>query len=142
MAAINCKRVVVGGLLGGLVWNVWSTLLNVGFLGAFYMNEQKGGGLLKEPRYHFFPAFWIAILFVLGIGLAWLYAASRSTLGPGPLSALKVGATAGIIAGLPLNFAQACWAPISQWLPLGWMLDIVVGCVLATLVAGWYYRES
>jgi hypothetical protein len=142
MAAMSCKRIVVGGLLGGLAWNILSTLLNVVFLGKFYMYEQKGGGLLKDPRYAMFPFVWMGILFVLGIVLAWLYAASRSTLGPGPASALKVGLAVGIIAGVPLNFAQACWAPITQWLPLGWMLDMLVGSVLATLVAGWYYRES
>jgi hypothetical protein len=46
------------------------------------------------------------MLFVLAIALAYLYAWSRQTLGPGPGSALKVGFTVGFIAGFSLNFAQ------------------------------------
>jgi hypothetical protein len=141
MATTNCKRIVVGGLLGGLVWNVWSVIINAGLLAKYYAAEGQAGHLLPEPRYAFFMGYWILTLFVLGIGLAWLYASSRSTLGPGPLSALKVGLVTGIIAGFPGNLAQATWSPVSRFVPLGWMLDIVVGCVLATLVAGWYYKE-
>jgi hypothetical protein len=144
MGTMNCKRIVVGGLLGGLCWNVWSIIVNDVLLSGSYANEQQGGGLLKEPRHGIviFIGVWIVILLAMGIGLAWLYAASRATLGPGPVSALKVGAVAGVVAGVPGNFAQMNWAPISQWVPLGWMAEMVLGCILATLVAGWYYRES
>jgi hypothetical protein len=34
------------------------------------------------------------------------------------------------------------WSPVPRALPLGWMLDLWVGCILATLVAGWFYREA
>ena len=142
MANLNGKRIVTGGLLGGLVWNVWSFLINGLLLSGRYQNEIAGGCLTKDSRYPFFLAYWVVLLFVLGVVLAWLYAACRSTLGPGPLSALKVGLAAGILGGLPGNLAQIFWASISQWLPLGWAVDMVGGCVLATLVAGWYYRET
>jgi hypothetical protein len=141
MAAVNGKRIVVGGLLGGLAWNVWSILVNAGLLAKLYQEEEAAGHLLPQPRYGFFMGLWILTLFLLGIGLAWIYAASRGTLGPGPLSALKVGLVAGLLAGWPGNLAQASWSPVSRWLPLGWMADLVVGCALATLVAGWYYRD-
>ena len=60
---------------------------------------------------------------------------------PGPGSALKVGFTVGFIAGFPLNFAQATWSPIDRAFPWGWMMDLWVGSILATLVAGVIYKD-
>lgn len=138
---LNCKRIVVGGLLGGLCWNIWSIILNFSLLGKLYEEGIAAGHLLAEPRYSFFIGYWVVLVFVLGIGLAWVYAAARNTLGPGPGSALQVGLVVGIVASVPGNFAQATWSPLSRMLPLGWMLDSLIGIVVATLVAGWYYKD-
>jgi hypothetical protein len=73
--------------------------------------------------------------------LAYLYAGVRQNFGPGPGTALKMGVLIGFVAGFPLNFAQAAWVPIDRMFPLGWMLDIWGGCILATLVAGWLYKD-
>jgi hypothetical protein len=138
--SINRGRVWLGGLLGGVVWSVWSFV--VGMKQApLYAAMQNQGLFLKESRYPWFPAHWIVIVFVMSILLAHLYAWSRATAGPGPMTALKVGAMVGFCAGFPGNFAQAAWSPVPRVLPLGWMLDLWMGAVLATLVAGWIYRE-
>jgi len=139
---INCKRVVLGGILGGVVWNLWSIIINMAFLAKRYATAQAAGEFLKEPRYPGFVVWYMLLLIVLAIGLAWLYAASRATLGAGPLSALKVGLVVGLIGSVPFNFAESAWAPISRFFPLGWTLEGLGGCILATLFAGWYYRES
>jgi hypothetical protein len=47
----------------------------------------------------------------------------------------------GFIAGFPLNFAQAAWSPLERIFPLGWMLEMWLGAILATLVAGALYKE-
>jgi len=47
----------------------------------------------------------------------------------------------GCIAGFPLNFAQATWSPIDRAFPWGWMMDLWVGSILATLVAGVIYKD-
>jgi hypothetical protein len=47
----------------------------------------------------------------------------------------------GFCAGVPDNFAQAAWSPVPQLLPLGWMLDLWGGAILAALVAGFLYKE-
>jgi len=70
-----------------------------------------------------------------------VYAWSRNTIGPGPKSALKIGMLIGFCAGVPGNLAQAAWSPIPRMLPLGWMLDLWGGAMLASLVAGWLYKE-
>jgi hypothetical protein len=59
---------------------------------------------LKESRYPFFVGQWFVILFVCSVVLAHLYAWSRSTLGPAPGTAFKIGLGVGFAAGLPRQF--------------------------------------
>jgi hypothetical protein len=139
---MNRSRVWLGGLAGGVVWLIWSLLVGRFIIGdARYTAAQNAGLFLKEPRYSFFVGQCIVILFVLAIIVAHLYAWTRQTLGAGPGTALKIGFLVGFAAGFPENFAQACWSPIERVFPLGWMLDMWVGSILAALVAGWLYKD-
>ncbi len=137
---LNHARVWLGGIVGGVVWNVWSFFLNMK-MRPFYTAMQQRGLFLKESRYPFFVGDWIILIFVLSIILAYVYGWSRSTAGPGPKTALKIGILMGFFAGFPGNFAQAAWSPIPRTLPLGWTLEMWIGAILASLVAGWLYKE-
>jgi hypothetical protein len=141
MAAVNTRRVVLGAVVGGVVWTIWSVIINVVALASRYAAAQKAGLLLVTPRYSFFMGYWIITLFLLAYVLAWLYASVRATRGAGPGTALKVGLLVGFAAGFPTNFSQATWSPVDRILPLGWMLDLWVGAILASLVAAWLYRD-
>jgi len=139
---LNRGRIWIGGLAGGVVWAVWIVLVNQFIItNARYLAAQNAGLFLKEPRYPAFVAQWIVILFVLSIVTAHLYAWSRQTLGAGPGTALKIGFLAGFVAGFPENFAHATWSAVDRIFPLGWMLEMWLGAILATLVAGWLYKE-
>jgi hypothetical protein len=138
---INKSRIWIGGFAGGVVWVVWSSILGMGILAHRYAEVQERGLFLRESRYPFFVGQWIVMLFILAIILSHLYAWARATCGPGPGTAIKVGFLVGFAAGFPLNFATAAWSPIPRIFPLIWMLDMWVGAVLATLVAGYFYRE-
>jgi hypothetical protein len=137
---LNHARVWLGGIVGGIVWNAWSFFIGMK-QGPYYEAMQKQGLFLKESRYPFFVGQWILLIFVMSIILAYLYAWSRNTAGAGPKTALKLGILVGFCAGFPGNFAQASWSPVPRELPLGWMLDIWVGMILASLVAGFLYKE-
>ncbi len=139
---VNRGRVFLGGLAGGVVWTIWSFLTGYLVIGmSRYDAATKAGLFLKEPRYHYFVGQWIFLLFASAIIMAYLYGWVRQTLGPGPKTAAKLGVLVGFIAGYPLNFAQAAWVPIDRMFPLGWMLDIWGGAILAALVAGWLYKD-
>ncbi len=138
---VNTTRVWLGGIAGGVVWNVWSFLLNMRLAG-FYDAMRNQGIFLKEPRYPFFIGQWALMLFVMSILVAYLYAWSRATAGPGPKTALKIGMLVGFCAGFPENFAQATWSPVPRVLPLGWMIEMWAGAILAALVAGALYKEA
>ena len=141
MAAVNRSRVLLGAVAGGVVWIVWSVGLNLLFLAKYYEAGQQAGFFLQEPRYPFFPAQWILTLFICAFCMASLYALVRVSCGPGPKTALQLGAVVGFVAGFPLSFASATWSPFPRMIPLGWMLEMWVGAILATLVAGWLYQE-
>lgn len=137
---LNKARVWMGGIAGGVVWTIWSFIIGMK-LGPIYAAMQKQGLFLKEPRYPLFPVQWIVMLFILSILLAHLYVWSRATLGAGPRSALKIGMIVGFCAGVPVNFGTATWGAIPRVLPLGWMLDMWIGAILATMVAGFVYKD-
>jgi len=137
---LNTARVWLGGIAGGVVWTVWSLLIGMKTT-PLLPAMQNAGYFLKQPRYPFFMGQWILLLFVMAILVAYLYAASRGTLGAGPRAALKVGMIVGFCAGVPGNFAQATWSPIPRMLPLGWMLEMWGGAILAALAAGWLYKD-
>jgi hypothetical protein len=137
---INTARVWIGGIAGWVVWSAWDFFIGMRQV-PFYAAMQKQGLFLKESRYPWFPAHWIGLIFVMSILIAYLYAWSRATAGPGPKTALKIGMLVGFCAGVPGNFAQAAWSPIPRILPLGWMLDLWGGATLAAVVAGFLYKE-
>lgn len=141
MPAVNKKRVWLGTVVGGVVWTVWSLVVNIAILGPRYPAAQDAGLMLKQPRYPLFLAYWIITLFVLTYILTWIYVSVRPTLGAGPGTALRVGFLVGFAAAFPMNLSMATWAPFSRVFPLGWMLDLWVGAVLATLAAGWIYKD-
>lgn len=142
MAAVNTRRVLFGALAGGVVWNIWSFIVNTVALRNRYEAAQQAGSFLKEPRYPFFIIQWIILLFILAGIVAWLYASARVAQGAGPKTAAIIGLVVGFAAGFPTNFAIAVWAPFSRHFPLWWMLELWVGAILAALVAGWIYRDT
>lgn len=141
MPAVNKKRVWLGTVVGGVVWTVWSLVMNTAILGPRYAAAQEKGLMLMQPRYPLFLAYWIVTLFVLTYILIWIYVSVRPTLGPGPWTAFRVGFLVGFGASFPMNLSMATWAPFGRIFPLGWMLDLWVGAILATLAAGWVYKE-
>jgi hypothetical protein len=127
-----------------VVWIVWATILNFALMMPKYQAAMQAGTMLTEEqmRYPFFMLVWVAQFLAFGVLLAALYAAVRGTWGPGPGTAIKVGLIGGLLAGFPVDFYLATWAPFSRTIPFGWLLELLVGAVLASLAAGWMYREA
>ncbi|MFQ6047481.1 MAG: hypothetical protein ACE5PT_14175 [Gemmatimonadales bacterium] len=141
MGQINLGRVLLGGLVAGVVINVGEFLLNGVILAdameAMYETmgiEEPGGGAMVV---------WVILGFVMGIALVWLYAAIRPRFGPGPRTAAVAGACAWVFAYLVpmVGFtAMGVWAlDASLIIALVWGL---VEFVLAGMAGGWPYREG
>lgn len=141
MATINVRRLWLGTVVAWVVWVIWSLVINIGILGEARHAAQHAGYLLLHPRYSFFYAQWMVVLLLLSAIIARFYVWVRGPLGPGPLTAFKVGLMVGFAAGFPSNFATATWFPISRFFPLWWLLELWVGAVLAAMVAGYLYKD-
>jgi len=141
MPTVNTRRVIIGALAGGVVWSIWSTIVNLVILEPRYAAEQASGLMLKHPRYPLFITDWFITIFLLAYVVAWLYSSVRATRGAGPGTALTVGLLVGFAAGFPINLTVAAWLPVSRHLPLWWMLDMWLGAIFASLVAGWLYKD-
>jgi len=141
MAAISKGRVALGTLAGGVVWGIWSTIINMVILEPKYAAAQQAKLFLVNPRYPLFIPYWFVLLFVLTYILTWAYVSVRNVFGPGPITALRVGFLLGFMSGFPISFSLATWVPFSRFIPLWWMLDLWVGSMLATLVSAWLYKE-
>ncbi len=141
MASSNSRRVILGVIAGGVVWGIWSSAVNFLFLMPRYKFGQDHHELLSAPRHPLFLAYWFVTLFVLTYILTWVYASARATFGPGPVTALRVGLLIGFSTTFPLSLSIAAWAPFGRSVTAGWMLDLWVGSILATLVSAWLYKE-
>jgi hypothetical protein len=144
MGKINTGRVILGGLVAGLVMNASEAFLHAGVLaadGAKLLEDWKRRGLEMDIR----PSllFWlIGITFVLGILAVWTYAAIRPRFGPGPGTALCAGlavwAMSYLYAGVYIDAGIVVYPAKLTWLPVAWGL---VEIPLATLLGAWVYRE-
>jgi len=141
MRSVNWGRVILGGIVAGIVVNVSETLLNAVVLRR--QNEEMMRALGKTmPVSGAAMAVWMLWGVLFGIAAVWLYAAIRPRYGAGPATAVKAGIAAwflahllGLIAQVNMGFLTAGMV----FLPLVWTL---VESILATLAGGWVYKEA
>ena len=140
MSNMNTGRVVLGGLLAGLVLNVGEFVLNEVVLGS-QMRTWFAAHNFKEPAGSFI-AIAVVLTFVLGIVIVLTYALIRPRLGPGVKTA--------IIAGLISWFAAYAYTGIINGVVFGLtmkqiVMPLVWGLVeyaLAAILGAWAYTEA
>ena len=140
MGKIDVGRVLLGGLLSGLIINLGEFLLNEPILGERWKEAMESLNR-PEPGGSAMLVFVVAG-FLLGIAAVWVYAAIRPRFGPGPKTA--------IYAGLVVWFF--CYFYVSlTLLPMGFFPTglLLIGTVwglfeipIATLAGAWLYREE
>jgi hypothetical protein len=136
---MNYGRVLLGGLVAGVVLNIGEWLLN-GVVLAKQMEEffRKCG--LTMPGSSALVIL-IVITFVLGIVIVFVYAAIRPRFGPGPKTAMIAGLIAWFcvyvynnIVGAALGFVPTNLLVIA----LAWGL---VEYILGAIAGAWVYKE-
>jgi hypothetical protein len=138
MGRINLKGVIVGGLVAGLVLNVFDYF----FWGVLFAKDLAAAlqALNRPPADQYIPI-WIALDFLYGIALVYLYAAIRPRFGAGPGTAVHAGLIAWVLIGLLHLIGEG---PM-QLFPMRLMvIGTLVGLViipLATVAGAKFYRE-
>ncbi len=140
MGNINVTRVVLGGLLAGLVLNIGEYVLN-----HFVLVEQWSAFMADAQMGTFGAgriAAFIVLTFLFGIVLVWIYAAIRPRFGPGPKTAVIAGLIMWAIGWLLIgaSFAVAKMYPVG--LTVGSIVWGLFEVPIAALAGAWLYREG
>ena len=139
MGKINVGRVILGGLLAGLVMTVSEYVLNT------YVTADETSAIMQRlglPQIGTEQIIGFVVLtFVVGIVLIWLYAAMRPRFGAGIKTAIiaavalwviaMISATSDVIVGIT--------TADSLIVPGIWTL---VETIVAAIAGGWVYQES
>jgi hypothetical protein len=139
---MNSGRILLGGLVAGLIMNGSEAALHVGILG-------DDTGLLYEKFRIGIPdtagnlLLLIFATFVLGMVAVWLYAAMRPRYGAGPRTALIAGVTVWLLShlwsGVYLGAGYTgIITPKLAWIPVAWGL---LEAPLATMAGAAFYKE-
>lgn len=139
MGKINVARVILGGLVTGLIINISETVLNL------YVVAEESAAIMErlglaQPGMHQI-AWFVGLTFLLGILIVFLYAGLRPRFGAGAKTAViaglavwlvvMMGGVSDLIIGLvPANLIVLTGA---------WML---VETLVAAVVGAWLYQES
>src|SRR5258705_1356683 len=139
MGNINMGRVILGGLVAGLVLNIGEFLLN-GIVLADQMKTFMTQHNFTEPKY--FIPIAVGLTFVLGIVLVLGYACIRPRLGPG----VKTAVMAGLFAWFGIYFYSGIINAVLAGIPTGTMMMVLIlGLVefsLGAIVGAWLYKEA
>jgi hypothetical protein len=139
MGNINMARVILGGLVAGLVINIGEFLLN-GMVLADQMKNFMTQHNFTEPKN--FIAIAVALTFVLGIVIVLGYACIRPRLGPG----VKTAIIAGLFAWFGIYFYSGIINGVLFGIPMNTMIMVIVwGLVefcLGAIAGAWLYKET
>ena len=141
MGKINVSRVILGGLLAGVVINLSEFLVN----GVWLMDDWNAAMMaLNKPGG--FGGLQIATLnswgFAVGIAAIWLYAAIRPRFGPGPRTALIAGLATWIIGYLLSGIPGISMGLFPAWLMVIGICAGVVEVLIGALLGAWVYKEG
>ena len=139
MGKINWGRVVLGGLLAGLVLNVLDFLVNGVWLGTEWNAAMQA---LGKGRMDAALIKWFVISdFLLGIFMVWLYAAIRPRYGAGARTAVYAGVATWLVITFLHALAEAPMGLFPQRLYVVTTLVSLVCVPLAAAAGAWQYKE-
>jgi hypothetical protein len=141
MNKINVGRVLLGGLLAGLVINIGEFVLNGIFLAEPMKEEFLRLDLPVEPSGKTI-AIWVVLTFILGIAIVYLYAMIRPRSGPGLKSALWAALIAWFFVFFYVGLSYHAMGLWSIGLTLIGMVWGLFEYTIGALAGAWVYRES
>jgi hypothetical protein len=139
MDRINTGRVILGGLLAGLIINISESILN----GVVFGEEMNAAmaAINKPPIASSMIVWFIVLGFGLGILTIWLYAAIRPRFGPGAKTAVCAALAVWFFAYLyPNAFVMITNIFPRRMIAIGTIWGLVE-IVAAGLAGAWLYRE-
>ena len=141
MGKINYGRVILGGIVGGIVTGLLAWFFNGVLLGQLWTDAMKS---INRPNAYTGPAFLFSLCLVsclYGILVVWTYAAIRPRFGAGVRTAVYAGLLWSL-DGFLTNMMNAVTGIYSSRLMLYSALFYVVEVVLGAIVGAALYKEA
>ena len=141
MGKINVGKVIVGGLLAGVVMNAFDFLT----YGVIFKNEMQGltdrlhldAGAMESASV---MATFIVCDLLIGLLLVWWYAAIRTRFGPGPKTAIF--AALGVFLTIEIaTYGMVAMGIYSQMFFFKASAIYLVTVNVASVVGAWAYKE-
>ena len=139
MGKIDSRKVLVGGLVAGVVLNVIDFLCYGVIFAKTFPTQPGAQGLFGIPL-----MLWFVIMdFLYGIALVYMYAAIRPRFGAGPRTAVMTGLLVWIFVGLlhALGEAPVAMGAPREYYTIGTLIALVA-LPVGTLVGAKFYTES
>ncbi len=138
MRKINLGRVLAGGIVAGIVINIFEYVTNGRVLAADWAAAMQTLGRQMPPS-----AIPIFILwgFLVGISAIWLYAVARSRFGPGPGTAVLIGIAYWVIGYLFPNLVNWALAIFPSRLLAITTVVGLIEIIVASLAGASIYKE-
>jgi len=140
MGKINWGRIILGGLLAGVVLNAFDYV----YYGVVMKNDMAAAmqALGKQPQAIDALVPWFIFLdFIYGIGVLWVYAAIRPRFGAGP----KTGVIAGVAVWFFITLLHALGeAPMGLYPQRMYVTHTIVALVqyaVAAPIGAYLYKE-
>jgi hypothetical protein len=141
MGKMNWQRIILGGLLAGVIINVIEWVTN----GMIFASDWASVMARLNSSANFSLKQILAMNawgFLTGIAMVWLYAAIRPRFGVGPKTAVLAGAAMWF-----MNYGLGGSFPVvAHWVPLGLAtvttLIGLVEAVIAAVAGAWIYKEA
>jgi len=141
MKKINVGRVLLGGLVAGLVLNIGEFLLNGVVLADDMKSDFQRLNLPPDPGGNFL-AKAVVLTFILGIVIVFLYAAIRAQFGAGVKTAIYAGLFAWFFISLYTGAIYSALGLVAMklfWIGLVWgLVEYAVGAI----AGAWLYKDA
>lgn len=141
MGRINLGRVILGGVVAGIIIDIFESVLNSWYLAGQWHSVMASLNRPAMDNMNAIALFWILGL-IMGIAAVWTYAAIRPRFGEGPGTAFVAALLVWIVGYVLADAAPFVSGifPVSLVLPM-----IVVGLVeiiVATIAGAYLYKEG
>jgi hypothetical protein len=143
MGKINVGRVILGGIVAGIVGDILGYFVDGLLLAPSWTSAMKA---LGQPALSMNQILWFNVLgIVVGLASIWVYAAIRPRFGPGVKTAIYAGVAVWVVGTLVPNVSFMCVAglfsqyhSLTFYTTLGGIVEIVVG----TIAGAALYKEG
>ena len=136
MGRINWARVIIGGIVAGILVNLLQAPLDL-LMRSEWQEVMKN--FKPTPAVFLMHILWS---FVIGIATIWLYAAIRPRYGPGWLTALRAGFVVWLMVHATFSLATGSMQLLPPRLMILSALFSLPATLLSTIAGAWLYRES